>query len=272
MDIFGSAFRYAGDRLNELNEATGGFFGGKSDESPALETAPVPTGTSDIARPQGLEPNVEIVHDAFSSSDMSNRSGGSIKPMSSEGASSMAGNYVVETGDPTLRNTDVVEKDAKKGRGIAQYTAARRGPYDQAREEHLAVGGDPNDIQFQLDYAGSEYDGKRDPTPGASLSGYTRSLSGETDGMNVRQATTHLRKDFFRPSEPHNERRVQAAERIYKQIKQRDARINDLASQYKPKNDITGTKIGATRADGKRWAGDDYGWQSNPSFKKLIGY
>jgi len=254
MDIFSGISRFAGKAM-----------GGASPQ--ATMSAPQPVHVP--SRPQ-IHQGVERLHDVFTSTQIRDRSSGAITPMTRQGASGLAGNYVVETGDPTLTNTDVIERNnGNKGRGMGQYTDARRGPYDDARERHISSGGDPNDIEFQIDHAAREYAGDYD-TKG-SLSGYTGALEGETDGMSAGESATHLRKDFFRPSKPHNQRRVDAAEEIDRSIQQRDERLEALSTNANLKNSSM-AHVGHRGADGRYWAGDDYGWQSPESYKSLVGY
>ena len=159
--------------------------------------------------------NVRYGYEWLTGSGISDHTGGKIKPLSPAAASGLLGNWMTETGDPTLTKLDIVEDGGKgKGRGISQYTAARRGPYDTWREGVLAEGGDPNSMQNQLEYFADEYIGKHDPAPGMSLVGYTNSLD-ELGGMDAAAAARHLRRDFFRPSKPHEERRVQHAINVY---------------------------------------------------------
>lgn len=264
MDIFGGLSRLAGNALGITN------FKGAQDLQSSPEI-PLPDFTP---RPQ-IAPNVERLHDAFITTDMRDRSEGAISPMSRESASALTGNYIVETGDRTLSNTDVVEKRRDgtdgPGRGLAQYTSARRGPYDKARERFLTQGGDPNSMEFQLDYAADEYAGKYDPSPGQSLSGWMGTLSGETDSMTIPEAATHFRKDFFRPSVPHNEKRITAAQLVDQEIQARNQRIAELSDFANLKNSSL-SHVGHRGVDGRYWAGDDYGWQSPESYKKLIKY
>lgn len=263
MDIFsvlGDVKRWAGEIFKNNNLLNVGN-----------EAQPITSVPSYIPQRPNIPTNVERLHDAFSTTEMSDRSGGKIKPMTRQGASGLAGNYVVETGDPTLKNTDVIEEDAKAGRGLAQYTHSRRVPYDAARLAYIRKGGDPNDINFQLQYAAEEYAGKHDPAPSRSLIGWTGSLEGETDGMTPAQSATHFRQDFFRPRVPHNDWRVDHAQRIDRAIQQRDARLERLSTHANLKNSSM-AHVGHRGADGRYWAGDIYGWQSPESFKKLIGY
>lgn len=257
MDMFDNIKRWAGEAI--------------SSNEPAEVAIRALQASSEVPQRPNIPQSVERLHDVFSTTQIADRSGGAIDPLTRQGASGLAGNYVVETGDPTLSQTDVIEEKARAGRGMAQYTHARRGPYDAARDIHIAAGGDPNDIEFQIDYAAQEYAGKYDPAPGKSLVGYTRSLNGETDGMSAGEAATHLRKDFFRPRVPHNDRRVAAAEQIDKAIQQRNERLAGLSTNSNFKNS-SHAHVGHRAVDGRYWAGDDYGWQSPESFKKLIGY
>jgi len=258
MDVFNDIRRWAGERL------------GTTPKEVIIASSAIAPAATLTPRPQ-LAPNVERLHDAYSTTDMRDRSEGAISPMSRQGASALAGNYIVETGDNTLSNTDVIEEKARKGRGLAQYTSTRRGPYDQARELFLAQGGDPNDIEFQLDYAADEYAGKYDPTPGQSLSGWTGTLSGETDSMSVPEAATHFRKDFFRPSVPHNQRRIDEGLAVDKAIQLRDQRLAELSAAAGLKNS-SAAHVGHRGVDGRYWAGDNYGWQSPETYKQLVGY
>lgn len=262
--MFGNIFRFAGDISGKVSDAVGLVLP-KPPTPMAQKIVPV----SNVSRPN-IPPDVETLHDGFTTYKMNDLSNGSITPMSRTSASALTGNYIVETGDPTLSKTDVVEVDAGEGRGLAQYTGARRGPYDQTRLVYIKEVGDPNDIGFQMNHAALEYDGAFDKN-GKSLSGFTGALSGETDGMSLPQAATHFRKDFFRPSVPHNNRRIDAAKEVDSMIRQRDKRLEDLSQKAELKN--SGLYIiGERGRDGRYWAGDDYDWQSPASYKKLIGY
>lgn len=187
------------------------MFSPGSPQAEAKERAQIVMGPHDVNPPD----NVQYAYDWLTGSGISDRTGGKVQPMSPEGASALLGNWMTETGDPTLTNLDIVEAGGTgPGRGISQYTAARRGPYDTARQAHIDAGGDPNSIDFQLGYFADEYTGKHDPAPGRSLVGYTRSLE-ELGGMDTEAATRHLRKDFFRPSIPHENKRVAHALDVY---------------------------------------------------------
>lgn len=265
MDILGSINRFAGSIYGKVNDAVRQVL-----PQPPTPMAQKAVPVSNVSRPN-IPPDVEILHDGFTTYKMNDLSNGSITPMPRTSASALTGNYIVETGDPTLSKTDVVEVDAGAGRGLAQYTGARRGPYDQTRLAAIKENVDPNDIEFQMQHAAREYAGDYDPAPGASLSGFTGALSGETDGMSLPQAATHFRKDFFRPSVPHNDRRIDAAQNVDSMIRQRDQRLQDL-SQKAELNNGGLYIVGERGRDGRYWAGDDFGWQSPSSYKKLIGY
>lgn len=266
MDIFGGINRFAGNIYGKVNDAVRQVL-----PEPPTPMAKKAVPISNVSRPS-IPPAVETLHDGFTTYKMNELSDGTILPMSTSSASALTGNYIVETGDPTLTKTDVVEVDAGAGRGVAQYTNARRGPYDRACLAYINKGGDCNDMAgFQMPYAAAEYAGKYDPAPGASLSGFTGALSGETDGMSLPQAATHFRKEFFRPSVPHNNRRINAAKTVDSMIRQRDKRLQDLSQKAELKNDGLYI-IGERGRDGRYWAGNDYSWQSPASYKKLIGY
>ena len=189
----------------------GAVFGINSPQAEAKQRAQaVVMGPHDIAPPD----NVQYAYEWLTGDGLSDYTGGKLQPMSAAGAAGILGNWVTETGDPTLTNLDVIEEKARKGRGISQYTAARRGPYDAWREDVIASGGDPNSMDAQLKYFADEYLGKHDPAPGKSLVGYTNSLD-ELDGMDATAAATHLQKDFFRPSVPHLDKRIHYANEIY---------------------------------------------------------
>ena len=185
------------------------------DATPDIDTS-APTNTYVVggAEDPSID-NVQRAYEYYTSDQAVEDSGGLLKaPMTPEGASGLLGNYVVETGDPTLKNLDVVEKNAKKGRGMGQYTGARREAYDKWRNTALAEGRNPNSMSEQLKYSMQEFGGDHDLRPGYSLAGYTNSLN-ELGGMSAEQTARHLRRDYFRPSEPHEDRRVKAALDIY---------------------------------------------------------
>ena len=190
----------------------GAVFGIDSPQAEAKQRAQaVVMGPHDTAPPD----NVQYAYDWLTGDGLSDYTDGKLQPMSAAGAAGILGNWVTETGDPTLTNLDVQEDGGKgPGMGMSQYTAARNAPYRAWREETIASGGDPNSMDAQLKYFADEYLGKYDPAPGKSLVGYTNSLE-ELDGMDATAAATHLQRDFFRPSKPHLDKRIHYANEIY---------------------------------------------------------
>ena len=135
-------------------------------------------------------------------------------------AAALLGNYAVETGSRTFENPDIVERNnGGAGRGLAQYSHARRRPYDAARRQHINNGGDPNDINWQLRYAGEEFRGLHDPAPGKSLIGW-RDTFGKLPGQgaSLSQLTKHFERNYFAPSAPHSQRRVDAAQHFLRNL------------------------------------------------------
>ena len=163
-----------------------------------------------------------------------------------EFAASWLGQAVVETGKKNLEQLDVVEQGAGKGRGMFQYSYSRRGPYDQARGQALQQGQDPNDINWQIDYAlqkdnaGLRFDelrqGLTDPkqnyrfnpkwgtASGRSPTGVpygdrysdANSLMAAYGDDRVGGYSRALSGEYTRPGEPHQDRRLDASRRILK--------------------------------------------------------
>lgn len=163
-----------------------------------------------------------------------------------EFAASWLGQAVVETGKPNLEKLDVVEHGTGIGRGMLQYSYSRRGPYDRARAQALQQGQDPNDINWQIDYAlkkdnaGMNLDAMRqgltDPEqnyrfqPGwGTASGFTptgkpygnrfpdaNSLMAAYGEDRVGGYTRALSGEYTRPGEHHMDRRLAASKRILK--------------------------------------------------------
>ena len=157
--------------------------------------------------------NVRKAHDYLTNGGFTEATGGLVPPMTTEAACGLIGGWTVETGDPELRDLDVVEKNnGQKGRGMSQYTGVRRTAYDKAREAALARGEDVNSLDWQLGYAADEYTGKHD-VGGKSLSGWTGSLERHAQSDDAGAAAVALTNEYFRPSKPHMDRRIQAAER-----------------------------------------------------------
>ena len=163
-----------------------------------------------------------------------------------EFAASWLGQAVVETGKQNLEELDVVEHGSGAGRGMFQYTGARRGPYDRARSEALMQGQDPNDIHWQIDYAlntdnpAMDLDAMRqgltDPEQNYSFNPYWgvatgKSPTGQSYGDRYSDAnglmasygedraagyTRALTGEYTRPGVPHMDRRLDATRRILK--------------------------------------------------------
>ena len=89
--------------------------------------------------------------------------------------------------------------------------------------------------------------------------------------MSVPEAATHFRKDFFRPSVPHNQRRINEGLAVDKAIQLRDQRLAELSAAAGFKNS-SAAHVGHRGVDGRYWAGDNYGWQSPKTYKQLVGY
>lgn len=148
-------------------------------------------------------------------------SGGKLPKFTSEQAAGLIGSWIVETGRPNLKGLDIVEKGAGLGRGISQYTGERRIAYEKARAAALKAGQDPNSIQWQLRYFTQEYMGKHDLKPGASLSGWTRVFESTpakgSPGFFAQYFTGSAKsgQGYFRPSEPHLDRRQNAAQQVF---------------------------------------------------------
>ena len=169
--------------------------------------------------PRFQRSNVRQAYDFLTGDGIVERSGGVLQPMTPEGASGLIGGWMVETGSPDLTNLDVVERNNNQaGRGISQFSHSRRGPYDAAREAAINAGVDPNSMEFQLGYAIDEYTGKHDPAPGQSLIGWTDSFQNHGQSTDVTGAATGFTNDYFRPSKPHLDRRIEAAQRVHAQM------------------------------------------------------
>ena len=166
----------------------------------------------------GATNNVRRAYDFLTGDGIVDRSGGSLQSMTPEAASGLIGNWVVETGSPDLTNLDVVERNNNQaGRGLSQWSHSRRGPYDAARDAAIKAGVDPNSMDFQLGYFVDEYTGKHDGD-GGSLIGWTESVENHGQSDNLTAATTGFQNDYFRPTTPHQQRRIQAAQRVHAQM------------------------------------------------------
>jgi len=166
-----------------------------------------------------MSDNISYFYNALTGDEIEKLSGGKIKRMSPYAAAGLIGSWMVETGSDDLSNLDVVERgNNNKGRGISQYTDVRRGPYDRARQQAISQGIDPNSAQFQLRYFVEEYMGKHDPPTGESLIGWSRSLENLPKFSSVAEAATHFTNNYFRPSEPHLDRRITSGDSIYQRF------------------------------------------------------
>ena len=162
--------------------------------------------------------NIRQAFDFLTGDGIVDRSNGQLDAMTPEAASALIGNWVVETGSEDLSNLDVVEvRNNQAGRGISQFSHSRRPAYDAARDAAIKAGVDPNSMEFQLGYAVDEYTGKHDPN-GRSLSGWTKAFEKHGQSTDVRGATTGFNNDYFRPTTPHMDRRIQAAERVHQRM------------------------------------------------------
>ena len=180
--------------------------------------------------------NVRRAYDFLTGDEIVDRSGGALQSMTPEAASGLIGGWMVETGSDDLSNLDVVERNNNQaGRGISQFSHSRRGPYDAARDAAINAGVDPNSIDFQLGYAVDEYTGKHDPAPGKSLIGWTDSFENHGQSTDVAGATTGFTNDYFRPSTPHMDRRIEAAQSVYTQMTAPQP-VQEPAPTPKPQN------------------------------------
>ena len=163
---------------------------------------------------------IDYFFNALTTDKIAKMSGGKIPKMTKEQASGLIGSWIVETGNPSLNNLDVVEKGAGAGRGLSQYTGARRVAYDKARAAALANGQDPNTPQWQLQYFVNEYTGKHDPAPGKSLIGWTRvfenapAKGSAADFARYYTGSAASGKGYFRPGVPHTAGRQDAASQV----------------------------------------------------------
>ena len=162
--------------------------------------------------------NVRKAYDFLTGDGIVERSSGALQSMSPEAASGLIGGWIVETGSPNLSNLDVVERNNNQaGRGISQFSHERRGPYDAARDAAINAGIDPNSVDFQLGYAIDEYTGKHD-VGGKSLIGWTNAFENHGQSNSVSGAVRGFTNDYFRPSTPHMDRRINAAQGVFSQM------------------------------------------------------
>ena len=166
-----------------------------------------------------MSDNISYFYNALTGDEIEKLSQGRIKRMSPKAAAALIGSWMVETGSDDLSALDVVERgNNNAGRGISQYTDVRRGPYDRERQKAISQGIDPNSPQFQLRYFVEEYMGKHDPPTGESLIGWSRSLENLPKFSSVAEAATHFTDNYFRPSEPHLDRRIASGDRVHQRF------------------------------------------------------
>jgi hypothetical protein len=171
-------------------------------------------------KPALAHANLQHWLDFFCSSAVTEASLGVIHPLTAEEACGFLGCMVVETGEPELENLDVIEAGSGAGRGAMQYTGVRRMAYDQAREQAIAGGIDPNSNGWQEQYFAEEYAGLHDP-PQGSLIGWTRVFEDRPQGMDPAEAAAYwtgsaaAAEGYFRPDTPPTERRQAEALRIF---------------------------------------------------------
>ena len=156
-------------------------------------------------------PNINYLWKALTSSQIEELTGGRIKRLTKNQAAGLIANWVVETGSPDLSQLDVEEIDGGAGRGMSQYTGARRGPYDYARLRSK----DPNSVEFQLAHFAKEYIGVYDKMGGGSLSGYRRTFEDRPSTGSPGDYARYFSNSYFRPGIPNNHHRVQAAQEIF---------------------------------------------------------
>lgn len=168
----------------------------------------------------------------------------------SEFAASWLGQAVVETGKKDLEQLDVVERGSGAGRGMFQYTGARRRPYDRARARARRNGEDVNDIDWQIDYALEQdnphmdldrmREGLTDPdrnyrfnrrwgtATGLSPTGHrypdrfadANALMSAYGDDRIGGYSRALTGEYTRPGTPHMDRRLAASKRILSMYRQ----------------------------------------------------
>lgn len=142
--------------------------------------------------------------------------------MSHNQAAGAIGSIMVETGSQDLMNLDVVEQNARAGRGMMQYTGPRRVAYDKARTAALQAGTDPNTMMWQIKYMAEEYKGKHDPAPGRSLVSWSKPLEkfssrkygSAAEAARAFTGSAASGQGYLRPGVPHFDKRQAAAESV----------------------------------------------------------
>ena len=159
--------------------------------------------------------NLSTAYGRLTGEWLTERSGGVLQPMTPAGAAGLLGGFQVETGSQDLTDMDVVERrNGQKGRGLSQFTGVRRTAYDRAREKAIQAGHDPNSLDFQMGYMVDEYLGDHD-TNGQSLSGWTKAFQQCGQMTDPQKSALCWSETYFRPSTPHNDRRMAGAQQIY---------------------------------------------------------
>jgi len=164
-----------------------------------------------MADPLKIKPSPQIARTIKLLTDgtMTKWSNGRIPKLTREQAIGFTANLIQETGSPDLSKLDVVEQGSGAGRGIGQFTGARRVAYDQWASRYP----NRNNPDAQLQYIAKEYKGDYDPN-GNSLVGYTKSFEKAPKGITPQQAALYFSNTYFRPGEPHNDRRVNYAQQL----------------------------------------------------------
>ena len=160
--------------------------------------------------------------------------------LSHNAAVGMMGSMAVETGKWDLMGLDVVEKNARAGRGAWQYTDGASGPgrrayYDAQRAQAIKSGVDPNSMAWQLKHMRNEYQGKGDYVAGGkSLVGWSRALetyaakifSSPGEAATAFTGSAASGRGYLRPGVPHFDKRQQAAQAFSQLYKGRQALSN----------------------------------------------
>lgn len=193
--------------------------------------------------------NTDYMFSVLTSPRITQMSGGRIPQMTPQQAAGLLGSWIVETGDPSLQNLDVIERNANAGRGLSQYTGVRRGPYDRARSAAVSSGLDPNQASWQMQYFADEYAGKYDQQ-GKSLIGWTRSLDQlppnltSADYAELITGSAAKGQGYFRPSVPHTDRRRKAADQVFNAYNQPVSPLAIPKTKPKPVNKSQGGFMG----------------------------
>ena len=181
--------------------------------------------------------NILQAHRYLTSTQVVRDSGGAIpRPLSSEMASGLIGCMIVETGSADLSQLDIVEKGSGAGRGALQYTGWRRQAYDAARQRQIDIGGNPNELAWQLLYMAQEYAGYHDQNGnGNSLSGFSRVFEQPDRAITPEDASFVLTRDYLRPEEgsEHYNRRATEARRVQDYIN-RQNQLRENPQSFKP--------------------------------------